>query len=70
MKKPFQNLILQSSDLRKLDCAECSQPINVAFSERVSERFQLETFVCLSCNLQEAFVVEYDPAKDTLPHVQ
>lgn len=70
MKKRFENLILQSRDLRKLDCAECSEPINVAFSERVSDRFSLETFVCLSCNLQEAFVVEYDPTNDNLPHVQ
>lgn len=56
----FNNLIFKQSDMPEMTCLECGKPLVISRVEPVASKFDLQTFGCAPCNLQETFVVELD----------
>lgn len=59
----FSNLIFKQSDMPDMTCLECGKPLVIHRIEPVASRFDLQTFSCKLCDLQEVFVVELDAVK-------
>lgn len=52
------NLVFQESDIAHIDCLDCGGSLALGNVETVSPRFDLRTYACNCCSIQETFVVE------------
>lgn len=52
------NLVFKLSEIRSLSCVDCQRKLSCDGIEPISSRYDLRTFVCRRCSVQETFIID------------